>query len=123
MRFERLNATSVRIRVWSSGTILIDTIDHDALPGSYTPGLLTSASSNIRFDNFFAWEYGASCTNGILDGDERFVDCGGACTPCNDTTVMQLDFSNTRDIRGWSVVSQTVNGGVPNWHINSGQLR
>lgn len=24
-----------------------------------------------------------TCYNGVLDGDEFFIDCGGGCTPCN----------------------------------------
>lgn len=27
---------------------------------------------------------GSGCTNGVLDGDESDVDCGGSCPPCDD---------------------------------------
>jgi plastocyanin len=35
----------------------------------------------------------ASCSNGVLDGDETAVDCGGSCVPCADgsTCLSPLD--------------------------------
>jgi hypothetical protein len=35
-----------------------------------------------------------TCTDGIMNGDETGVDCGGSCAPC-DTAVTPPDFSGT----------------------------
>ena len=40
----------------------------------------------------------ATCTDGILNGDETGVDCGGSCNPCTDGDGMMMeepDFSGT----------------------------
>ncbi|MEX0289808.1 MAG: DUF4331 family protein [Flavobacteriaceae bacterium] len=37
----------------------------------------------------------ASCTDGIMNGDETDIDCGGSCTPCTDGGMMEPDFSGT----------------------------
>ncbi|MBT8183809.1 MAG: hypothetical protein KJN76_03135 [Eudoraea sp.] len=39
----------------------------------------------------------ASCTDGVMNGDETGVDCGGSCDPCNDGEGMmqEPDFSGT----------------------------
>jgi hypothetical protein len=36
----------------------------------------------------------ATCTDGIMNGDETGTDCGGSCDPC-DTMAMDPDFSGT----------------------------
>ncbi len=37
-----------------------------------------------------------TCNDGIMNGDETGVDCGGSCTPCEDTMEpMMPDFSGT----------------------------
>lgn len=36
----------------------------------------------------------ATCNDGIMNGDETGIDCGGACTPC-ETMSMDPDFSGT----------------------------
>ncbi|GMN09273.1 hypothetical protein MTsPCn9_02710 [Croceitalea sp. MTPC9] len=36
----------------------------------------------------------ATCDDGIMNGDETGVDCGGSCTPC-ETMSMDPDFSGT----------------------------
>lgn len=79
LRFDRINATAVRLRLLSGTTLLVDVTDYNAIPGSYTPGLMTAACTNLQFDNLHVWERSASCSNGVLDGDERFIDCGGPC--------------------------------------------
>ena len=37
----------------------------------------------------------ATCTDGIMNGDETGVDCGGSCAPCPDGMPMGPDFSGT----------------------------
>jgi hypothetical protein len=38
----------------------------------------------------------ATCSDGIMNGDETGVDCGGSCTPCEDSMEpMMPDFSGT----------------------------
>ena len=38
----------------------------------------------------------ATCSDGIMNGDETGVDCGGTCTPCEDAMMpTPLDFSGT----------------------------
>ena len=37
----------------------------------------------------------ATCTDGIMNGDETGVDCGGSCTPCTDAMPMGPDFTGT----------------------------
>lgn len=37
----------------------------------------------------------ATCTDGIMNGDETGTDCGGSCTPCTDSMPMGPDFSGT----------------------------
>lgn len=37
----------------------------------------------------------ATCYNGVLDDDELFIDCGGACTPCNFPVAPCTPSSNT----------------------------
>lgn len=36
-----------------------------------------------------------NCTNGILDGDEEFVDCGGSCIPCTDCIQESITISDS----------------------------
>jgi len=112
--------TSVRLRGYVRGTSALNIVDTDAIEGAFAPAMYNVWSTNVRYDNFRVWERTASCENGILDGNERFIDCGGACTPCNQTVSMQLDFASPRDRRGWSEVTRTANGGIANWNINSG---
>ncbi|NND87693.1 MAG: hypothetical protein HKM28_00435 [Flavobacteriaceae bacterium] len=53
----------------------------------------------------------ATCSDGIMNGDETGVDCGGSCEPCE--TGMELDFSGTyaqEDIMGRPGIN-TVFGG------------
>lgn len=35
----------------------------------------------------------ATCTDGIMNGTETGIDCGGSCTPCEDGNTMDPDFS------------------------------
>lgn len=37
----------------------------------------------------------ATCMDGIMNGNETGVDCGGSCAPCTDGMDMQPDFSGT----------------------------
>lgn len=37
----------------------------------------------------------ATCTDGIMNGNESGVDCGGSCTPCPDGMPMAPDFTGT----------------------------
>ncbi len=37
----------------------------------------------------------ATCNDGIMNGDETGVDCGGSCAPCEDPNAMDPDFSGT----------------------------
>ncbi|MRI00010.1 DUF4331 domain-containing protein [Kriegella sp. EG-1] len=37
----------------------------------------------------------ATCDDGIMNGMETAVDCGGSCTPCEDMQNMEPDFSGT----------------------------
>jgi hypothetical protein len=52
---------------------------HDPLGGGGSagapPGVLDTDDASAT---------GATCANGIVDGDESDVDCGGPCTPCAD---------------------------------------
>jgi len=120
LRFDRLSSTSIRLQAFSNGVTLVDTTDTNALEGSFAPGLSTTSNSDLSFDDVSVWERGASCTNGILDGDEVFIDCGGACASCNDTMTMQLDFENANDMRGWSRIDLSRGA---NWEIAAGELR
>ncbi len=49
-----------------------------------------------------------TCSDGIQNGDETGVDCGGSCTPCtcDGTTVsLTLTFDNYPEETSWSIVS------------------
>ncbi len=46
---------------------------------------LVSSCSND--DDFMPPEEMVTCTDGIMNGDETGVDCGGSCQPCEDGTV------------------------------------
>ncbi len=37
----------------------------------------------------------ATCNDGIMNGSETGVDCGGSCTPCEEGMEMEPDFSGT----------------------------
>ncbi|NHF61044.1 DUF4331 domain-containing protein [Flavobacteriaceae bacterium TP-CH-4] len=37
----------------------------------------------------------ATCSDGIMNGNETGVDCGGSCTPCENGMGMEPDFSGT----------------------------
>jgi Secretion system C-terminal sorting domain len=50
-----------------------------------------SAPSILFIDNFYFYKVtaGSTCSDGIQNGDETGIDCGGSCTPClvNNPTV------------------------------------
>lgn len=37
----------------------------------------------------------ATCNDGIMNGNETGIDCGGGCNPCDDGMAMEPDFSGT----------------------------
>jgi hypothetical protein len=57
----------------------------------YQPGLPAGAPCTTDDDCYDYWchcgtcqpfEWPASCRNGLMDGDESWIDCGGSCPPC-----------------------------------------
>ena len=48
------------------------------------PGLVCTANVGAQFGMPATWDYclAATCTNGVIDGDETGSDCGGSCGPC-----------------------------------------
>ncbi|MBM1107651.1 DUF4331 family protein [Aurantibacter crassamenti] len=53
--------------------------------------VFTSCSSD---DNSIEPMQQATCNDGIMNGTETAIDCGGSCTPC-DVAMMEPDFSGT----------------------------
>ena len=54
-----------------------------------------SAVTTTAYDNvkYTAGDSTDTCSNGILDGDETDIDCGGSCATCPDPVVIELDGS------------------------------
>jgi len=67
----------------------------------------TGELSLLNVDSFsqfaLAKDVPSTCSDGILNGDETDVDCGGSCNPCSTcdyTTIIQEDFES-----GWGIWS------------------
>jgi len=45
----------------------------------------------------------ATCSDGVQNGDETGVDCGGSCTPCDTTSFAVFAITNTEDGSGFLV--------------------
>ncbi|WP_422348458.1 hypothetical protein [Flagellimonas sp.] len=56
--------------------------------------LVAAFSSCSNDDDMQAMVPNATCDDGIINGDETGIDCGGSCTPC-ETMSMDPDFSGT----------------------------
>lgn len=77
-----------RIRVFlgpsMTGTPIIDYTDPSPLPAG-TVGLHTIGMQGVVFDNVVLND-DPLCSDGIFNGDEEGVDCGGSCaSPCPST--------------------------------------
>lgn len=55
-------------------------------------GILTACSDDDDIPPMVAE---ATCNDGIMNGDETAVDCGGSCEPCEDPDAMDPDFTGT----------------------------
>ncbi|GAA4277394.1 zinc-dependent metalloprotease [Aquimarina mytili] len=65
-----------------------------------------------------------TCTDGIQNGDETGIDCGGSCTPCiNDGTVVYVDMEDkiTNSASSWSFFRIDVgdDNGFGGWFTNN----
>jgi hypothetical protein len=56
--------------------------------------LITAISSCNNDDDMMAMMPEATCEDGIMNGDESGIDCGGSCLPC-ETMSMDPEFSGT----------------------------
>jgi len=54
-----------------------------------------SAVTTTAYDNvkYTAGDTTDTCSNGVQDGDETGIDCGGSCATCPDPVVIELDGS------------------------------
>ena len=50
--------------------------------GSHTVDVITDGGSPLSVDFTLEATSGVACDNGVLDGSETDVDCGGSCSPC-----------------------------------------
>ncbi len=73
--------TGGRIQAWVgtnlAGAPVIDFTDADPLPAGNV-GLMTVGMPAIVFDNVFLAD-SPTCSDGMWNGDEEGVDCGGSC--------------------------------------------
>lgn len=59
--------------------------------GSYTIDVITDGGDPLTMQFTLADTAGAACDNGVLDGDETDVDCGGSCSPCGNGDACSVD--------------------------------
>lgn len=76
-------------------------IDQGAYIENLNDPYVTDALTDLGFHEYGQNlpEYGAdytvaSCTDGIKNGDEIYVDCGGSCTECNDCPYDQINITD-----------------------------
>ena len=60
-------------------------------------GANDSPVSTTRYDNvkYVAGDSTDTCSNGVQDGDETGVDCGGSCETCPEPVFLELDGTQT----------------------------
>ena len=63
-------------------TYILNFISNFASPTSRIIFDMGSAAGFVGIDNVILEEVVTTCNNGIQDGDETGVDCGGTCAPC-----------------------------------------
>ena len=124
--FNRLHVskTGNTIRVWmnnDAGRIIINTADTSAAPLSPGQVGIFAAGVNLAwFDNWFLAS-APTCNDGVQNGEEEGIDCGGGtCGACPGTEMVTdnvWDGSSAGSTVGWMRDTWGPASGSPNWHI------
>jgi hypothetical protein len=92
---EEVQSCSVNVDIYTKrftrcGTEFVGIYDrlNNDLIAQIEEGVEGDVFLNIRFDDKGSDSYCDYCFNGILDGDEIDVDCGGSCEACEDKYVV-----------------------------------
>ena len=62
-------------------------------PGPVGPGNGAQVSENVIYEPWLGADH---CTNGIQDGDEEGIDCGGSCPPCIENLLLSCEPDHVR---------------------------
>ena len=82
----RIDAVGHQITVAVDGSAVLSYTDGDAGSLQGAIGLETLASDGARFDDIYLYSLLPQCYDGLWNGDESGVDCGGSC-PLQDCCV------------------------------------
>jgi photosystem II stability/assembly factor-like uncharacterized protein len=75
----RIDAVGRHITVTVDGGVVLTTTDGPAASLHGGIGLEAFGSNGARFDDIQAYSLTPQCHNGVRDGDETGIDCGGSC--------------------------------------------
>ncbi|MGD9001508.1 MAG: DUF1080 domain-containing protein, partial [Anaerolineae bacterium] len=75
----RIDAVGRQITVTVDGAVVLAYADGAAAPLHGGIGLEAFGSDGARFDDIRVYGITAQCYNGVRDGDESGIDCGGSC--------------------------------------------